>query len=439
MPYFYLLFFLILISCTPKNEYPKNQEKSSPTPLFVVTRFDTDMTTISIDSLKTLCRNGKIQILKSAIPAAEKILDLRFKQDSMALDSLDIFIKNINNYLCITDIQHLTNQVKALNIDSINFFEQHEKYPFQLGKFDFDKKITRFLLTGVTAIARKTGMEADEKGISFLTTNIINHFKNADITHISNEVSFKPNCVYRAGTQFCTKEEHFQAILDLGADIVELTGNHNRDFGIDPFIKTYEWYQQKGIKTFGGGLNPEQANLPLIITLKDSTRLGFIGFNQRCPCGECADLPNQAGANRYEASKAQKIITETRKKADYLIVSVQFEEVDSYIPPATQVAITHDLMDWGADMVYGSQAHQVQEIEFYRQRPIFHGLGNFLFDQIHRIGVRQGYFLKHYFFEGKIIQSHLIYTFTDEFHRPQIANQAEEMTIRKAIFKHTNY
>jgi poly-gamma-glutamate capsule biosynthesis protein CapA/YwtB (metallophosphatase superfamily) len=92
------------------------------------------------------------------------------------------------------------------------------------------------------------------------------------------------------------------------------------------------------------------------------------------------------------------------------------------------------LLDFGADCVYGSQAHQVQKIEFYKNKPIFHGLGSFLFDQIHRIGVKQGYFLEHYLYKGRIIQSKLIYTMISEGRRPEIANPEDAKVIKEIVF-----
>ena len=60
-------------------------------------------------------------------------------------------------------------------------------------------------------------------------------------------------------------------------------------------------------------------------------------------------------------------------------------------------AAARALLDAGADLVFGSQAHQVQQMEFYNGKVILYGLGNFFFDQIHAPGVRQGYFMNLYF------------------------------------------
>jgi poly-gamma-glutamate synthesis protein (capsule biosynthesis protein) len=236
--------------------------------------------------------------------------------------------------------------------------------------------------------------------------------------------------------RFCSKEDHFKILLDLHCNIVELTGNHNRDFGDKAFIETMTWYKTHHIKTFGGGNNPEEANTPLIINLKDGRKLGFIGFNEFCPLGECADVAGECGANRYDSTKAKKVIWKMRHelKCDYIIVSVQFGESDTYYPTSTQKNISRFLVATGADMVYGSQAHQVQQIEFINGKPIFYGLGNFLFDQMQKTGLRQGYFLKLYFFNGKLILARPVFTFLQSNMQRHIATAQEEEGIIKEIF-----
>ncbi|GAB4410763.1 MAG: hypothetical protein OHK0053_37570 [Microscillaceae bacterium] len=76
----------------------------------------------------------------------------------------------------------------------------------------------------------------------------------------------------------------------------------------------------------------------------------------------------------------------------------------------------------------------MQQIEFYKGKVIFHGLGNFLFDQIHRIGVRQAFFVHLYFFRGKIVQAEPIYTFMGLNRQPTLATAEEAAEIQKVIF-----
>ncbi len=445
----------LLTACQP-SEGKDNQNKQTPerpernlkvapqnttTPLFVVTGYSRELKNISLDSLKGLYCSGKVYVLEATKALADEVLGCK---NGRTIPQLKAFAKLAKNQLLVTDINHLVVQYKTLSIDGINFFGNAAQYNFQhkpegAKAFDYKGKVTKFTLTGVTAITRNTGLTADAKGPDFLIEKVKHHFQNSDFVHISNEVSFDPNCVYikyDPRYKFCTKERDFKTLKDLNTNIVELTGNHNKDFGAKPYKLTYDWYKQQGMKTFGGGLNAEGANTPLIIELKDGKKMAFIGFNQSCPVGECANGANRSGANRYNREKARKVITDLKKnkKIDLVFASVQFNEVDSYAPHAKQIAISYDLHNFGADVVYGSQAHQVQQIEFYKGKPLFHGLGNFLFDQIHRVGVRRGYFLHNYIYDGKMVQSVPVYTWISNDRRPVIANTKQANDIKKIIF-----
>jgi poly-gamma-glutamate synthesis protein (capsule biosynthesis protein) len=47
-------------------------------------------------------------------------------------------------------------------------------------------------------------------------------------------------------------------------------------------------------------------------------------------------------------------------------------------PRAEQVVETHRMIRAGADVIFGHHAHRLQPMEVYRGRPIFYGLGNFV-------------------------------------------------------------
>ncbi|MBS1122061.1 MAG: uncharacterized protein H6Q90_4289 [Deltaproteobacteria bacterium] len=377
---------------------------------------------------------GKLAVVDAVRASA----DARFGcHSAAAVRSLGDVLATAKSELVVTDLDHVTSQWKAVRVDGHSFFEQPATYPLVLAEGtarpDFAPHLTHFILTGVTAITRATGAACEANGIAWLTKNLRPAFAGADYVHISNEVSLKPDCTYPTKNTyaFCTKEGDFQALLDLHANVIELTGNHTRDFGDEPFRKTLDWYKQHQMATFGGGATPEAANEPVILKLADGKHLGIIGFNEQCPLKECALKPGEVGANAYDSTKAKAAIARIRGElgADFVMVTVQFREWDKPEPTRTQAAISHQLVDDGADLVYGSQAHQLQWIEFYKGKPIFHGLGNLLFDQIHRIGVRQAFFVHHYFFHGRLVQSVPVFTFMADDRQPTLAtpDQAEEM------------
>ncbi len=422
------------------NKNSKNLANDS-IPLIVMGSFLNLSEDITLDSLKIKLENGSVFCTKDISKSLQDKFKLIKEPKSIQLGKFNFTSRKD---LVITTLDSVNQQFLAKKVEAINFFKDPSKYPlwlpYESDDFDFQKEITTYTHTGVTAITRRTGPVLNTKGIDFYLANIFPFFKNRELVHISNEVSNQDSCVYETmKMKFATKTEHFEIFNRLKVNIVELTGNHNLDVGEQPYLNSLKWYKDHNMKYFGGGATPEEANKPLIIELKDKRKIAWIGFNELCPCGECAD--KKMGSNRYVEAKAKKLIDSLKNqvKVDYILACVQYGEVDSYSPTPNQKKICQKLIDFGADVIIGSQAHQAQEIALYKGKLIFYGLGNFMFDQIHRLGVRQAFFLECYFYNGKIIQFQPVYTFMNEERQPTPANNSEKLEIQKVVLKEYNF
>ena len=155
--------------------------------------------------------------------------------------------------------------------------------------------------------------------------------------------------------------------------------------------------------------------------------MAFLGYNY-------ADSSNSgvlatattAGGNPYDASKTKSDIEKAHQQASFVIVDVQFSECYAYPnagyvefpacdkPIPNQAETFKKLIDDGADMVVGTQAHQPQIYELYQGKPIYYGLGNLYFDQTQQPGTERGIILTHYFSNGKLLQTKLSPTFYDK-------------------------
>ena len=434
------LAFISLVNTSGEANNNSTNLANDSIPLIVMGSFLNLSEDISLDSLKIKLENGSISCTKDIAKSLQEKLNLSTEPKSIQLGEFNF---KSRKDLVITTLDSVNQQFLAKKVNAINFFKEPTKYPLWLkydSDFDYQKNITTYTHTGVTAITRSTGTVLNAKGIDFYLANILPFFKNRELVHISNEVSNQDACVYETmKMKFATKTEHFEILNRLKANIVELTGNHNLDMGQQPYLNSLKWYKDHNMKYFGGGASPAEANKPLIIELKDKRKIAWIGFNELCPLGECAD--KKMGANRYVEAKAKKLIDSLRNevKVDYILACVQYGEVDSYSPTSNQKKISQKLIDFGADVILGSQAHQAQEIALYKGKVIFYGLGNFMFDQIHRLGVRQAFFLEGYFYKGKIIQFQPVYTFMNKDRQPTLAKDSEKLEIQKAILKEANF
>ncbi len=311
-----------------------------------------------------------------------------------------------------------------------------------------EEKLTKVNMGGVVAIARSLAARMDQVGdYAYPAKEIGSFLADADLTHVSNEVSFVEGCAVYGGMRFCSKPEYIETLEESGVDIVELTGNHNNDFGSEYNKNTIETYTSLGMRYFGGGLNSEDASKVLYEEMNSST-IAFMGYNYYDTMLGTLALAGteRAGANSYSVEKLRGDIAEAKEKADVIIVTFQFQECWSY--PATDViyppcyrpvavpdqeGVFKQAIDFGADIVVGTQAHQPQTYELYGDGVIFYGLGNLYFDQINWIGTRQGLVLSHYFYDGQYIQTKMTPILMNNDFVPEIANEEESELLMELL------
>jgi poly-gamma-glutamate synthesis protein (capsule biosynthesis protein) len=280
-------------------------------------------------------------------------------------------------------------------------------------------------MTGVTAITRRMLRKYNEiKDPSYFGKNIGNFLADADLTHVSNEVSFKAGCTYN-NTLFCAHPDTIQTLKDSGVDVVELTGNHNNDVGSDANTETINTYKSLGWGVFGGGINTAEAAKPFTVDQK-GTKLAFFGYNYPdSPNGGAIAGANRAGANSFDFERIKTDIENAKTAGQYVVVDIQFWECYAYPegyvefpecdgPITNQREVFRKVVDLGANMVVGSSAHQPQTYEIYNDSPIYYGLGNLYFEQIEWPGTERGIVLTHYFSAGKLVQTKLTPTEYDE-------------------------
>ncbi len=279
-------------------------------------------------------------------------------------------------------------------------------------------------MTGTTALTRKFILKLPTvNDASFFSQKIGPFLADADITHVSNEVSFQEGCKISTSV-FCAPPQMIDVLKASGVDLVELTGNHNNDVGAENDAATIKLYHSLGWQTVGGGLNSTEAAKPYIANQKGS-KIAFLAYND-------ADGPHsgaiagaaQAGANAFNFEKVKADIIAAKKQAQFVIVDVQYLECyaypDGYViypvcdgPIPNQEQDFRQIADLGANIVIGTQAHHPQTYENYRGVPIYYGLGNLYFDQVEWPDTERGMILTHYFAAGKLLQTKLSPTVFD--------------------------
>lgn len=349
----------------------------------------------------------------------------------------------------------LSSEVKLLSLDNSYYLDNFTKGGlFRQAAFnggssgDFEGLVLNNLptkentlkvnMSGVTALTRGMIKKLESVGdANYFSEKIGPFLADADITHVSNEVSFQQNCPYSYAV-FCSPPGMIEALKSSGVDLVEITGNHNNDVGSQYNTETINQYHSLGWATFGGGLNADEAAKPYVADKKGS-KVAFLGYN-------FADAPNSgaiatsdgAGANGWDSAKVKSDIEAAKQQADFVVVDIQYWECYSYpdgyveypecdSPIGQQAATFREAADYGADMVIGSSAHQPQTYEVYNGVPIYYGLGNLYFDQTQWPGTERGIILTHYFQDGKLAQTKLTPTVYDNAYQTHIMSNDDAL------------
>ena len=307
--------------------------------------------------------------------------------------------------------------------EAIAALEQHED--FQIPATNFERKnLASVILTGTTALTRGTGILMDEKGSLYPAAKIGDLLKSADITHISNEIAFDPDCELEgSGTKFCSKPQYFDLLKAIGTDVIELTGNHELDYGTQPFLYSLDLYTKNGIPYYGGGRDPAEADQPLKVEI-NGNRIAFLGCNAVGPDEDLAQ-EGSPGSNPCDTELLRKSIQELRNEGYNPIVTFQHMEVCQAEPVGPQRGDFQRAADAGAVIVSGSQGHCPQVMEFYGDVVIHYGLGNLFFDQMDKIE-RMAFVDRYWFYDNRLIGVEPIPIIRDD------AAQPRQMTVEEA-------
>jgi poly-gamma-glutamate synthesis protein (capsule biosynthesis protein) len=296
-------------------------------------------------------------------------------------------------------------------------------------------RMTVLVMTGVTALTRGTARTMEEQGVIYPAQDIGDWLRGADLTHVSNEVSFTPNCPVppvQGGMVFCSHDRYIELLEAVDVEIVELTGNHLSDYGTEPLIHSLQMFQERGWRWFGGGTDLAEATRPLTVTL-ESNRLAFVGCNSFGPENAWAmeDSPGAAPCD-WGALRAQ--VTNLRASGWLPIATVQGYETYEYFPTPQQAMDFQALAEAGAVVVQGSQAHQPQGFGFHGGGFIHYGLGNLFFDQMQSLGTRQEFLDRHVFYDGRHISVELLTAMLEEYARPRPMTGEERRALLEAVF-----
>lgn len=312
------------------------------------------------------------------------------------------------------------------------------------------EKMTTLVMTGVTALVRATADKMETNGVLYPAERIVDWLAGADLTHISNEVSFYEDCPkpdpHSRLLFFCSSPDYIELFDFIGADIIELTGNHNNDsayvYGVDVVPFSLDLYEQHDMVYYGGGIDLSDAVTPLTLT-DHGNQLAFIGCNASGP--DFAWATDEHGGSAPCGNYQWMADEISRLKAEGYLPIATFQYYEDYynFPNEEHIRDFGMMADTGAVIVNGSQAHLAKGMTFRDDAFIQYGLGNLFFDQMGIIDqygnqiteTRWEIIQRHTFYDGKYLSTELLTAMLEDYAQPRPMTEKERAIFLESLFE----
>jgi len=311
-------------------------------------------------------------------------------------------------------------------------------------------KFATVILTGVTAIVRATAATMEMKGVTYPADLIGDWLREADVTHISNEVTFDKDCPPpRSGYRnfiLCSDPKYMELLQDVGVDVVELTGDHLRDRGESALLETLAIYKANNLPYYGGGTNAEEARQPALVEV-NGNKIAFMGCNGKREAKYPKASATSPGPALCDYDFFGEQIDALKAQGYLVIFTFQHEECYSPLPCYTHEDAFRTVADAGATIVSGSQAHYPHIMEFRGDSFIHYGLGNLFFDQMTYIlpsgevidETRREFYDRHVFYDGRYLGTELLTAMLEDYSRPRPMTEAERVAFLSDYFYYSGW
>lgn len=242
------------------------------------------------------------------------------------------------------------------------------------------KKTMRVLVAGDYCPQQRVVESFEKKDFESVLGEIKPIVDEADYTIVNFEC---PVCcgdekrIEKYGSNLKCSEKGIEALKWVGFDCVTLANNHFCDYGDEGVKITLETCIKYSIDTVGGGINIGSAGQTLY---KEIDRKVLAVIN--CCEHEFSIATNESsGSNPLNPIQQYYAIREAREKADYVLVVVHGGHEHYQLPSLRMREIYRFFIDVGADAIVNHHQHCYSGYEFYNNKPIVYGLGNFCFDE----------------------------------------------------------
>ena len=229
--------------------------------------------------------------------------------------------------------------------------------------------------------AAANGKEGYDFG--YVYERVEHYIKDADLAILNQETIVTDELEPSDYPRFCSPADLGEHMIDIGFDVFSMSNNHILDRGEEGLLATLRfWDSHEGIVRYGAYRDEEDMNNIRTLEVNGIT-FAFLGYMEHTNGLKLKEDSPCKITYLKELELIEEQVRRADEIADVVVVSPHFGKEISNDVTESQKNIARLLVDWGADIIIGTQPHTVQTMEYIEREDgtkafCFYCLGNFV-------------------------------------------------------------
>ncbi len=232
-------------------------------------------------------------------------------------------------------------------------------------------------------IYQQASQRAGGKGYDFspVYARIAGDIKNADISVMNQETVIAGNVAPLSGyPRFNSPTQLGGELVKLGFDVINQANNHILDQNEKGLAAALDYWDTQPVKAIGAYRNDEDLQDIRIVEAK-GIKTAHIGITEMT---NGLYLPKNSKYRLIYADNTaliEQLIKKAKSMADVVVISVHWGTENTYTLTKKQKTLAQNMVDWGADIIFGNHPHVVQQLTVLTRKdgtkcPVIYAFGN---------------------------------------------------------------
>jgi poly-gamma-glutamate synthesis protein (capsule biosynthesis protein) len=208
--------------------------------------------------------------------------------------------------------------------------------------------------------------------------DFLNEFTGNDLNVVNLECPLTDagNGRHKTGPHQKAMPETVKLLAEAGIGLVTMANNHMMDYGQAGVSQTTRLLKDHNMSYIGAGEDPGRAGKYHVLNV-DNKQVAVLNFAEN----EFLSAPGSRWqCNPLDPVRNYADITKARRENDFVVVIIHGGHEFYHLPSPRMKELYRHYADIGADAIVSHHTHAYSGYEIYRGKPIFYGLGNFLYD-----------------------------------------------------------